>query len=247
MSDLTAEADLLQNHAGILAGWGVLREAVRAHTVNRCIAEIPVPSQEEQQQELIGFWARKQVPPRQRRAWLEKQGMTRQDLLQMMAHRLRWQRWCANQWENKVEALFLKHKDQLDSITAQVLRVEEEGLARELYLQLQEGESDFDAVVQGHCLGSSERRGQRIGPKPMRGVETQLAALLRVAPIGRWQEPQQLRKSWVVLQVEERLSQRLDDPVVCQKLPQLEGEAWLNEQIEAQLKLLRAGLQPAAA
>lgn len=248
MSELSAGEGLLQRHAAQLADWWVLRPALKAHLIESCITDIPEPPAAEAQQALRQFWRQRRLAPRQRQAWLQQQGLTPAELQVRLCRNLRWQSWCQQRWGHRLEALFLKHKHRLDRVSARVLQLEDRGLAQELYLQLQEQEGSFEELQALYCQGQPGRHGIRIGPAaPLGSLRGPMAQLLRSTPVGPWREPQPLQHGWAVVQVEDLLSQRLDDPAVRQRLPILEGEAWLAARVQQQLTRLRAEPGPAPA
>jgi hypothetical protein len=184
------------------------------------------------------FWQQQQLPPPKRQAWLAQRQLSEADLAAMVSRPLRWQQWCEQQWGQKHEALFLKHKNQLDGATASLLRLEEEGLARELYLQLAEEESSFAEIARTYCADQPQRQAGQWGPKPLSELPPRLADLIRSTPVGQLREPERLGPGdWVVLRVEAFTGSRVDDPAVQQRLLQLEGQAWLAQRIEGWLRL----------
>ena len=149
----------------------------------------------------------------------------------------RWTAWCRQQWGSKIETLFLKHKNQLDVATASILRLDDEDLARELYLQLAEGDSSFAELGRQFCSEHPNRQSGQWGPKPLSDLPSPLAELIRTTPVGQLREPQRLGPGdWVVLRLEAFTASRVDDPATSERLLQLEGDAWLKERIEAWLK-----------
>ena len=229
----------LQDNRASMARCGVLRQALRVELIELALteAQVSLPPPDQLQSALQAFWKQRQLPPPKRAAWLAERDLTEQDLALMVSRSGRWQQWCGQQWHQKHEALFLKHKNQLDQATASVLRLEEEGLARELYLQLAEGESSFAEIGRHFCGEHPNRQSGQWGPKPLSELPPALAELIRTTPVGQLREPHRLGPGdWVVLRVEAFTGSRVDDPEVQQRVLRLEGEAWLDQRIEAWLK-----------
>ena len=129
--------------------------------------------------------------------------------------------------------------------TASLLRLEDGGLARELYLQLAEDAASFEELSRRHCDDHPQRQGGQWGPRSLSGLPPALAELLRTTPVGQLRGPERIGpEDWVVLRLESFNGSRLDDPDIPARLLQLEGEAWLAERIEA---WLRRQADPAAA
>ena len=231
--------DWVREHRAQLVRVGVLRQTLRVELIEQAIMEagIPLPPAEQLQPLLQRFWQQQQLPPSKREAWLAQRDLTEPDLAMIVSRPLRWKSWCRQQWAGKTEALFLKHKTVLDVATASILRLEEEGLARELYLQLAEGESSFVELGRQFCNGHPNRQSGQWGPKPLSALPPALAELIRTTPVGQLREPQRLGPGdWVVLRVEAFTASRVDDPATAERLLQLQGEAWLAERIDAWLK-----------
>jgi hypothetical protein len=231
--------DWIREHRSQLVRTGVLRQVLRVELIEQALAEaqIPVPEGDGLEGLLNTFWRQQQLPPPQRAAWLSQRDLSEADLVAMVSRPQRWRVWCEQEWGQKLEALFLKHKNQLDVATASLLRLEEEGLARELYLQLAGQESSFAEIARTHCHNHPQRQGGHWGPKALSELPPRLAEIIRTTPVGELREPERLGpKDWVVLQVEAFTGSRVDDPAVQQRLLRLEGEAWLSHRIEAWLK-----------
>lgn len=224
---------------------GMLRQALRVELIEQVLseAEIPLVPPEQLEPLLQRFWQQQQLLPPKRQVWLEQRDLSEPDLELIVSRPLRWQAWCRQQWGSKVEALFLKHKNQLDEGTASILRLEDEGLARELYLQLAEGESSFAELARDHCSKHPNRQGGQWGPKPLSDTTPDLAELIRTTSVGQLREPQRLGPAdWVVLRVEAFKGSRVDDPAIAERLLQLEGETWLSQRIEDWLKQQQGSL-----
>lgn len=229
----------VREHRAQLVRSGVLRQVLRVELIEQTISEAAIPQPEPQQLEplLQRFWQQQQLPPPKRQSWLAQRDLTETDLALIVSRPLRWQAWCRQQWGSKTEALFLKHKNQLDVATASILRLEDRGLARELYLQLAEEESSFAALGRQFCNEHPNRQSGQWGPKPLSDLPPKLAELIRTTPVGQLRGPEALGPGdWVVLRVEAFSASRVDDPATAERLLQLEGEAWLKERIEAWLR-----------
>jgi parvulin-like peptidyl-prolyl isomerase len=228
----------VSEHRGQLVRSGVLRQVLRVELIEQALAEgqIPLLPPEDLQGLLQQFWQQQQLPPPKRAAWLAQRDLGEAELAAVVSRPQRWSQWCSQQWGQKLEALFLKHKNQLDGATASLLRLEEEGLARELYLQLAEDESSFAEIARTYCAEHPQRQGGQLGPKPLSELPPRLAEIIRSTPVGQLREPERLGPTdWVVLRVEAFTGSRVDDPAVQQRLLQLEGEAWLSQRIDTWL------------
>lgn len=231
--------DWVSQHRAQLVRSGVLRQVLRVELIEQAITEagILLPPPEQLEPLLQRFWQQQQLPPPKRQSWLVQRDLTEADLALMVSRPLRWTAWCRQQWGSKIETLFLKHKNQLDVATASILRLDDQDLARELYLQLAEGESSFAELGRQFCSEYPNRQSGQWGPKPLSELPPALANLIRTTPVSQLREPQRLGPGdWVVLRLEAFTASRVDDPATSERLLQLEGDAWLKERIEAWLK-----------
>lgn len=238
---LPADADLgwIGHNATALAKLGVLRPALKVALMEQILTEasIPLPAEEQLRSLSEQFWRQQRIPSKQRASWLQQRGIGPADLALLVSRRQRWSQWSQQQWGQKLEALFLKYKDQLDRATAFLLELEDPDLARELYLQLSEGEANFNALNRQHCQEHSQRRGGQIGPTALSSLPPALADLIRSSPLQMLREPVQIApRRWVILRVEQFQRARLDDPAIPPRLLQFEGDAELQQRMESWLK-----------
>lgn len=225
----------ISHNAAALARLGVLRPALRVALIEQWLAEAanPIHSTEQRGPLAEQFWRQQRIPPKRRNSWLQQRGVGPTDLALLVSRRQRWSQWCQQQWGQKLEALFLKHKNQLDRASGFFLELEDPGLAREFYLQLSEGEASFNDLHRRHCQEHPQRRGGRIGPTALSALPPALADLIRSSPPKTVREPLLIApRRWAIVLVEQFQSARLDDPAIPEQLLELEGEAELKPRIE---------------
>lgn len=228
----------LNGHRATLARSGVLRQALRVELIEQSLADdqIPLPDEQQQQALLRDFWQRQTLPPEKQASWLRQRHLSEAELIAMLSRPQRWRQWCSQRWAHSQEALLLKHKNQLDQASIALLRLEDEGLARELYLQLQEGEATVQELAERYCRDQPQRQAGQWGHRPLIELPPALADMVRSSPPGKLREPVQLAAGdWVILRVERFEAASLNDPVVPPRLYQLEGDAQLEAWMEAWL------------
>ena len=64
----------------------------------------------------------------------------------------------------KAEARFLERKNELDQVVYSLLRLENSFLARELYLQIESGESNFADLAKRYAEGPERNTNGIVGP-----------------------------------------------------------------------------------
>ena len=154
---------------------------------------------------------------------------------------LRLQRHCQRHYRAKAEARFLERKQHLDRVVYSLLRLQDGGLARELYLQLQEGEATFADLAARYAEGPEQATRGIVGPVPLTQAHPQLVARLRSAPVGVTQEPFQIDQWWLLVRLES-LTPASFDEAMAQQMGQELFEQWLEQTLEAQLEQLRPRL-----
>ena len=134
---------------------------------------------------------------------INNKGITSTDLSWQIELDLRIRRYSLATFEAKAEQRFLKRKDTLDRVTYSLLRVENGYLARELYLQIAEGENDFKELAALHSSGPESTKGGQIGPVSLTQAHPKLAEKLRIHAPGSLIEPFQIQKWWLVVRLEQ--------------------------------------------
>jgi parvulin-like peptidyl-prolyl isomerase len=146
----------------------------------------------------------------------------------------------------KAEARFLERKSQLDKVVYSLLRLGDSGLARELYLQIEEGEADFAELAATHAEGPERTTRGVVGPVPLLQAHPRLAERLRTATPGVLMEPFQIETWWLVVRLESYTPATLDGPTLEQMAREL-FEDWLDQEVQRRATALATqhGLVPA--
>lgn len=137
----------------------------------------------------------------------------------------------------KAEARFLERKAQLDRVVYSLLRIADPGLARELYLQIEEGESDFAELAAAHAEGPERATRGVVGPVPLLQAHPRLAERLRTATPGVLMEPFQIENWWLVVRLESYTPATLDGPTLEQMAREL-FEDWLDQEVQRRASAL---------
>lgn len=133
---------------------------------------------------------------------IKRKGITLDDLSWKIELKLRAERYSLTRFEPKAEQRFLERKDQLDLVTYSLLRLNNSHLARELYLQIAEGENDFIELAAAHSKGPEKNTQGCVGPIPLTKAHPKLAEKLRSHKPGELIEPFQINKWWLVARLE---------------------------------------------
>ena len=110
----------------------------------------------------------------------------------------------------KIENHFLKRKDQLDLYKYNVIRVENNNLAHEIYFQLEARESTFLTLSNKYSLDKEILPEAIVGPKNLLGMHPLIIEKLRNFEIGTLIKPFQIDKWWLVIKLLEKKQAKLD-------------------------------------
>ena len=99
-----------------------------------------------------------------------------------------------------------------DEVIYSLLRVRDAGLARELWIRLEEGETTFAEAAQQHGIGEEAQRKGVIGPMPIGLLQPELLQeILRRLRPGELSAPRQLGDWHVLMRLEQLKPARFDE------------------------------------
>ena len=201
--------------------------------------QVPV-SPEERQQALEAFVREQKLDgPEALASFLRLNLLQQDELEEQVVQPLRLQRYVAQHHLPKAEARFLQRKTQLDRVVYSLLRLADAGLARELYLQINEGEADFSELAARYAEGPERTTRGIVGPVPMMQAHPLLADRLRAATPGVLMEPFRIEQWWLVVRLESYSPATLDEATALQMARELFEEA-----VEDEVKRRLAQLVP---
>lgn len=201
--------------------------------------QVPV-SPEERQQALEAFVREQKLDgPEALASFLRLNLLQQDELEEQVVQPLRLQRYVAQHHLPKAEVRFLQRKTQLDRVVYSLLRLADAGLARELYLQINEGEADFSELAARYAEGPERTTRGIVGPVPMMQAHPLLADRLRVATPGVLMEPFRIEQWWLVVRLESYSPATLDEATALQMARELFEEA-----VEDEVKRRLAQLVP---
>ena len=198
---------------------------------------------EERLQAFQGFCNDQQISgPEEVEAYRHQQLLEPGDFQFVIERPIRLARWCEQQYLPKADARFLERKTSLDQIVYSLLRVADAGLARELYLRIEDRETDFASAATEYSLGPESKSNGLVGPVPLLQAHPNLAQRLRTNPPGHLIEPFQIEQWWVVVRIESYTSAVLDEATRMAMAKELFDE-WLEGEVQTQLSQLASQLQ----
>ena len=137
---------------------------LRKFSRNRAIARIQC-SEEENTQIFEQFCQQNQLNSEEQvQTWLDKQGMNREQLQNLITKKLRIDRYKEETWSDQVDAYFIKRKSQLDRVVYSLIRIEKPEVAQELYFRIKDDQNAFNTLAMEYSQGTEAQTGGLIGP-----------------------------------------------------------------------------------
>ena len=223
----------------LLARFSLLKPLVEQMVICEAIAQVEV-SQEQLEQAQLGLLHQRGFDGiAQWAELLEQLGVTEDEVLESLRHRIRRRSFIRERFAAKAEARFLDRKNELDQVVYSLLRLENSFLARELYLQIESGESNFADLAKLYAEGPERNTNGIIGPVSLTQAHPALVEKLRVAQPGVLLEPFQISDWWLVVRLERYAPATFTDEVSDQMCEEM-FDAWIDEQTTTILSQLES-------
>ena len=221
----------------LLQGYNLLRPLVEQMVTSDAIAETPVSDEalDEARMNLLdqrGYETIEQWPD-----LLKELGRSEEEVLERLRRVIRLNETARERFAAKAEARFLERKHELDQVVYSLLRLENSFLARELYLQIESGESNFADLAKRYAEGPERNTNGIVGPVSLTQAHPALVEKLRVAQPGVLLEPFRISDWWLVVRLE-RYSPATFTPEVSDRMCKEMFDAWIEEQTTASLSQL---------
>ena len=168
---------------------------------------------------------------------LDELGRSEEEVLDRLRYGIRRRSFMRERFAPKAEARFLERKSELDQVVYSLLRLENSFLARELYLQIESGESNFADLAKQYAEGPERNTNGIVGPVPLTQAHPSLVEKLRVAQPGVLLEPFRISDWWLVVRLERYSPATFTDEVsnqMCQEM----FDAWLEQETSTILSQL---------
>ena len=177
---------------------------------------------------------------------LDDLGRSEDDVLDRLCFGIRRRSFMRERFAPKAEARFLQRKNELDQVVYSLLRLENSFLARELYLQIESGESNFADLAKRFAEGPERNTNGIVGPVSLTQAHPTLVEKLRVTQPGVLLEPFRISDWWLVVRLERYSPATFTDEVsdqMCQEL----FDAWIDKETAESLSQMApttAGPEP---
>ena len=122
------------------------------------------------------------------------------------------------QWlRPQIKDYFYKRKRDLDQVVYSMLRLNDIGLAEELYLRLKNGESTISELAHKYSLGPEKYTKGIVGPMPLSKANEQIRAISNKENMGKLNKPI-LVQNTIIISVVEHIIEASLTPEMEQKL-----------------------------
>ena len=112
---------------------------------------------------------------------------------------------------SQAEAHFLKRKDQLDQYIYSLIRLEDSDLAYELYLQIDEKESELSELSKKYSEGPEKNTNGKIGPSSIMNAHPILREKLKASSKGELIRPFKIESWWLIARLEDKIEVSFDN------------------------------------
>lgn len=160
-----------------------------------------------------------------------------EEVVHRMTEGIRRRTFIEDQFAAKAEARFLDRKHELDQVVYSLLRLENSYLARELYLQIESGESNFADLAKKYAEGPERNTNGIVGPVSLTQAHPELVEKLRVSQPGVLLEPFKISDWWLVVRLERYSPATFSDEISNQMCLEM-FDAWVGEQVVSCLEQL---------
>ena len=136
--------------------------------------------------------------------------------------------WSRQQWEQRLESLYLSKKQGLDFVSCSLLRVKDQSLAFELSLRLKANEASFEQLSWKYGEGPERSQGGRFEHQRLECLPNALRPLLAKLKPGGVLKPHSLGDWFVIVALDELVPAQFDDTTKLYLLS-CELQAWLQK------------------
>jgi len=162
----------------LLTQYQILPKLAQEILTDKAIANIKC-SEEENAQIFSQFCQQNQLTSEEQvQEWLDKQGMSRDQLQNVITKKLRIDQYKQETWSDQVDAHFIKRKSQLDRVVYSLIRVEKPEVAQELFFRIKDDENTFSALAMEYSQGTEAQTGGLIGPVEINAPHPKIAQIL---------------------------------------------------------------------
>ena len=229
---INIEGDLisLSDTPGLLKELNLMEIFLRRYFERKFIKDIK-PTRDEQVNYQKDFMRRERIlDSNDLSIWLESNNKTEAEMNKILFNSLCLEIFKKNQFNQKVERVFLDRKSSLDRVSYSLIRVKSKSKAAELFLRLQEEESPFSELASSFSEGIENVLNGLIGPIEFGKINTSISERLRNSSPGQLWPPFELETWWVIIRAERFYQASLNEPMRIRLVEEM-YEIWIKQKI----------------
>tara|TARA_B100000214_G_C23888542_1_gene590688 strand:+ start:132 stop:893 length:762 start_codon:yes stop_codon:yes gene_type:complete len=163
-------------------------------------------------------------------SWLDKNNKTESEMNKILYDSLCLEIFKKNQFNPKVERVFLDRKTGLDRVSYSMIRVKSKSKASELYIRLQEEEATFAELATSYSEGVENLLNGLIGPIEFSKINSHIAGRLKNSSPGQLWPPFELENWWVIIRPERFFQATLNEQMRSRLIDEM-YEIWMKAKI----------------
>jgi len=219
----------------LLVGYQLLPQLLRELILDQAIAPIRC-TPEEIASACQQFFQQHQLTSEPAlQAWLERYGMTLDQLQAFATRQVRMAKFKQATWGSQLESYFFNYKSKLDKAIYSLIRTKDPEVAQELYFRIQAGEQSFAECAREYSQGPEAQTGGLQGPVELSMPHPALAKMLSVSQPGQLWPPTRLGEWMIIVRLEKFIPAVLDERMRQQLLNNL-FETWISQQVSQEIK-----------
>ena len=215
----------------------LIRPLVKGELIRELLSKITLSKEDEEN--ALNFFIKKLgiSDSKALEIWLKTNKLNETDLSELANREFRLQKYCITNFNHKAESRFIERKEELDIVVYSLIRVKDIFKAKEFYLRIAEGESDFGDLAALYSEGLENRTRGIIGPIPLRQAHPKLVTLLTNSKPGITQPPIEIQGSHLVVRVESYDSAQFDS-FMKEKMARELFDKWIEAEVKNTLENL---------
>ena len=160
----------------------------------------------------------------------KKNLLSKENLLYRMNLNKKVQKYCEEKYDEFIGKEYISNKENMDIVKYSMLRVNEYGLAIELYLKIKDDNEDFNALAKKYSIGIEKKTSGVIGPLPLERVNNLMKPKLSKNNLKILNKPFKYNDEWILCRLEEYKESKLDQKTVMNL-----KSKFLDEEIEREI------------
>jgi parvulin-like peptidyl-prolyl isomerase len=242
-------SNVIQAHEmlSLLSRYHLMPQFLRGLVIDNAIADVDF-TEEERQQAIYNFRMQHRIVSEEDVGrWMQENNLSIEGLEELAIRPMRIEKFKEAKFSRKIENYFVSQKSRLDKVVYSLIRVQDEGLAHEIYYRIEEGESSFAEMARAYSQGPEAQTNGLLGPVPLNQPHPFIARMLEVSQPGQLWPPRALVEWFIIVRLEQLMPSQLDDAMRRQLLDEM-FENWMREQIQqmGSPQLLWAASEPGA-